>query len=127
LILFWGHKKPDLEHMDLTLVPWWCDKVLYYFLENLQWCSACNRAELFFTSKFSYFTFLQPPPIIKPQTSTPKIGGQVLTNNKPPGRIIMMGRSETPCNCQIIIITLISAGAHDCCAFHQPLQIVQLC
>jgi hypothetical protein len=33
------------------------------FPEHLQQCLVCDPAKIFFTSKFSYFTFLQPPPM----------------------------------------------------------------
>jgi hypothetical protein len=51
-----------------------------------------------------------------------KLGQQIrggTTNSKPPGPIIMMGRSETVTSSQIIFITLFSAGAHCCCTFHR--------
>jgi hypothetical protein len=64
---------------------------LEMMLEHLQWCSVCDPANIFFTSKFSYVLFCNP--INKSETGTANRWGT--TNNKPPGPIIMMGQSET--------------------------------
>jgi hypothetical protein len=34
-----------------------------YLFNHLQQCSACDPAKIFFTSKFSFFSFLATPPI----------------------------------------------------------------
>jgi hypothetical protein len=65
-------------------------------LEHLQQCSVSGPAKLFFTSKFSYVLFCNP-------TNKTKTG---TANSKPPGPIIMMGRSETLSSSYIIFITL---------------------
>jgi hypothetical protein len=69
-----------------------------------------------------YF-FLRTPPI---KLKLRQQNRWATTNSKPAGPIIMMDKSEILCSSRIITITLISAGAQDCCAFYQPLQIMQV-
>jgi hypothetical protein len=85
--------------------------------------SVCDPAKIFFTSKFSCVLFCNPTH----KTETGTANRREATNSKPPGPIIMMGKSETPSSSQIIFITLFFAGAQCCCAFHQPWQPAQLC
>jgi len=59
-------------------------------LEHLRWCSVCNRAKIFFTSKFSYLLFSNP----SHNTETGIADRWGTTNIKPSGPIIMMGESE---------------------------------
>jgi len=54
-----------LTVQTLTLNPNWYNSILSIqsrpkFAEHLQQCLVCDPAKIFFTSKFSYFTFLQP-------------------------------------------------------------------
>jgi hypothetical protein len=67
----------------------------------------CNNV---FTSKFGYLPFWNPTH--KTEAGTLHMSGT--TNSKPPGRIIMMGQSETLSRSHVIFITLFSAGAHRC-------------
>jgi len=53
--------------------------------------SVCDPAEMFFTSKFSCVLFCNPTH----KTETGTANRWETTNSKPPGRIIMMGQSET--------------------------------
>jgi len=62
-----------------------------------------------FTSTFSYFTFLQPPPKTKMWT-TNRWGGP--TKREPHRLIIMIGQRKTLNNSQMISITLFCA---QCC------------
>jgi hypothetical protein len=91
---------------------------------HFRWCSICDAAKIFFTSKFGYSFFCNPTHKIEIETTNS--GGT--TNSKPLGPIIMMGQSEIQSSIQIIFITLFSAGAQHCCAFYpQPWVTVQLC
>jgi hypothetical protein len=106
-----------------TLIWWhnllcWCR-----FLEHLHRCSVCDRGKIFFTSKFSYLIFCNPTH--KTETGTANRWGT--TNSKLPVPIIMMAQSETLISSQVIFVTLVSAGAHSCCAVHQSPQTLQLC
>ncbi len=92
-------------------------------LEGLQLCSVCDRAQVFFTSKFSYFLFYNP--IVKLKLGQ-QIGGELLIANHL-DQSLWWGQSETLSSSPIIIPTLFSASAQCFCAFHQPLQILQLC
>jgi hypothetical protein len=68
--------------------------------ELLQWCSVCDPAKIFLTSKFSYLLFSNPTH--KTKTGTPN--RRETTNSTPPRPIIMFGLSETGSNSQIIFI-----------------------
>jgi hypothetical protein len=79
--------------------------------------------KIFFTSKFSYLLFCN--------TTHKTENGTAIrcrtTNGEPPGRIIMIGQSETLSSSQVIVIALFCAGAQHCCISYQPLQTLQLC
>jgi len=55
-------------------------------------------------------------------THETETGAANTTNSKPPGRIIMMGQSETLSSRETMFITLFFGGAQGCSAFHQPQQ-----
>ncbi len=76
-----------------TLSIWWRTGagLISVSVEYLQWCSVCDPAKIFFTSKFSSVLFSNPT--LKTETRTASRWGT--TNGKPPGPIIMMGQSET--------------------------------
>jgi hypothetical protein len=69
---------------------------------------------------FSYLLICNPTH--KTETWTANKWGT--TSSKPPGPIIMMGRSETLIDSQVLFITLSSAAAQGCCAFRQTRQNV---
>jgi hypothetical protein len=102
-------------------IYWWQNS--HNGLKHLQRCSACNPAKLFFTSKFNYLIFCNPTH--KTETGIANRWGT--TNSEPPAPIIMIGQSKTLSGSHIIFITLFCAGAHPCCAFYQPQQILQCC
>ncbi len=52
--------------------------------------------------------------------------GEGATNSKPPGRIVVMGQSETLRSSLIIFITLFSPGEKRYGAFQQPPHTLQL-
>ncbi len=87
-------------------------------LEHPHWCSVCDPAKIFLTSKFSYF-FATPP--IKQKTGT--ANRWETTNSKPHGPIIMVGQSKTGSSSQIIFITLCFGRCTT--SFYQPQQTVQ--
>jgi hypothetical protein len=77
-----------------------------------EWCSQMSFCykdvckKVFFTSKFSYFTFLQPHTYeLKPRQ---EIRGGT-TNSKPPGPIIMMRQWESLSSSQVILRILFFA------------------
>jgi hypothetical protein len=76
----------------------------------------------FLISKFSYLLFCNLTH--QTEAGTVQIGGGT-TNSKPPGSIIMIGRSKTGSNSQITFITLFSSSAQLCCAFYQRPQTEQ--
>jgi hypothetical protein len=53
----------------------------------------CAHAKIFFASKFSYVLFCNPTN--KTETGTAHRNRWGITNNKPPGAMIVMGQSET--------------------------------
>jgi hypothetical protein len=75
-------------------------------LEQLQQRSVSVPAKIFLTSKFSYLLFSNPTHKTKSGTAN----RWETTNSNPPGLIIMIGKSETRSNSQIIFITLFSLG-----------------
>jgi hypothetical protein len=84
----------------------------WHMLEHLHRCSVCDPAKIFLTSKFSYLLFFNPAHKVK---LGQQIRERLTTNSKPPGAIIMTGRSETLSRwCLIIFIRLFSAGGHRC-------------
>jgi hypothetical protein len=93
------------------------------FLEHLQWCSVCDPAKIFFASKFSYILFCNPT-THKTKTGQ-QIGGGLVIGNHLDRSVWYANQKQS--SSQIIFITLFSAGAQHCCAFHQPPQTVQLC
>jgi hypothetical protein len=89
--------------------------------QHLQQCSVCDPAKIFFTSKFSY-VLLFCNPANRTETGTANTWG--ITNSKPPGPIIMMGRSETLrehicytlfCRCTELL-DLLLGNVHNCAA-----------
>jgi len=68
--------------------------------ELLQWCSVCDPAKIFLTSKFSYLLFSNPTHKTKSGTANRR----ETTNSKSPRPIIMFGLSETESNSQILSI-----------------------
>jgi hypothetical protein len=69
--------------------------------------------KILLTSKFSFFfSFGATPPIFLTETGT--ANSWETTNNKPPGRIIMIDQLERGSTNQIIFITLSYAGVKLC-------------
>jgi len=85
--------------------------------------SVYEPAKMFFTSKFSCVLCCNPTH--KTETGTANMWET--TNSKPPGPIIMMGKSKTLSSSLDVFITLFFAGAQLCCAFYQLRQPAQLC
>ncbi len=86
-------------------------------------------AKIFLTLKFGYVSFFFPTPPIKLKLGL-QIGGETTyyTNCEPPGRIILIGQSETGNSSQVLFITLFLRQVFRlCCAiiYHHPQQTVQ--
>ncbi len=69
---------------------------------HLQWCSVCDPAKVFLTSKFSYLLFSNPAH----QTKTGTANMWETTNCNPSGQIKLSNQS--------------TAGFRLCCIFYQP-------
>jgi hypothetical protein len=93
---------------------------LLYGSEHLQWCSVCDPAKIFLTSKFSYLLFCNHTHKTKAGTSNQ----WETTNSKQPRPIIMIGQSKRGSSSRIRFITLFSG---KCPTFYQPQQTVQKC
>jgi hypothetical protein len=70
------------------------------YIEDLQRCSVCYPAKIFFTSEFSYLLFYIPTHKLEIGTAN-RLGS---TNSEPPGPIVMMGQLETLSSSQIILL-----------------------
>jgi hypothetical protein len=81
----------------------------FAFLEHLQWCSPYVTLHKYFSHPSLVIHFFSTPLMkLKLGQGTAKRWGTTIS--KPPGRISMMGESETLSNSQIILITLFYAG-----------------
>jgi hypothetical protein len=76
---------------------------------NCRWCSVCDHAKIFLTSKFSYLLFSNP--IHKAKIGT--ANRRASTNSNPCAPIDLSSQA--------------TVGARFCCAFYQPEQTVQKC
>jgi hypothetical protein len=83
-------RKPNLVLYDASM------------LEHLHWCSVCDLAKIFLTSKLSFF-----PPTLVPthKTKTVTSNRWETTNSNPPGPIKLSSR--------------LTVGVRLCCAFYQ--------
>ncbi len=87
--------------------------ILYYTRACPVVLSMCDLAKIFFTAKFSYLLFCNPSH--KSETGIANRWGT--SNSKPPGPIIMMGRSESLSSSEIILL-------HTCRPLVQLLGLV---
>ncbi len=79
----------------------------------------------YFSHPSFFFFFFFSNPIYTTKTRT--ANRWEITNSKPLGPIIMIGRSETRSSSQIIFIKLSLASVRLCCAFYQRQQTLQKC
>jgi hypothetical protein len=97
-----AHTKPLIKSSHTAAV---FHKLKYF--EHLHWCSVCDPAKIFLTSKFSYLPFSNPTH----KTKTWTANRWETTNSNPHGPIKLSSQ--------------LTKGVRLCCAFYQPQQTVQ--
>ncbi len=116
-----------------NLLVWTCSKMkwtwnliflpLSWNFKHLQQCSICDPAKIFVTSKFMY-PFATPPIKLKLRQ---QIGGGLLIANHLNQSLWWTNQKCSLSSNYIIFIVFFFACAHQCCAFYQPWQHVELC